>query len=173
MHSKNMVEIPSALTTTLIGMIGVVLGAIVSNYINSKIARKNSKQDILFNKRLEYFERIIQAIENNTKLYLYSLRTIEKKTNKNIVETILKKMKKHRNHFDAKTSPLYVDTRLFAEKIKEFVSIEKVIFLSFENLLKNNEEKEQIIVNIRKNIKALTNVGNSLIFHMRENLAKE
>lgn len=168
-----MVEITPILTTTLIGMMGVVLGAIVSNYINSKVAMNNSRRDIIFRKKLEYFERIIEAIEFNTKIYKYSLRIVEKKTDKKTIESTIKKLKKERKHFEAKTSPLYLDTRLFAESIKSFVAIEKIIFMSFENLLKHSEEKEQTIESLRKNIKLLIHAGNSLIFQMRENLTRK
>lgn len=168
-----MVEISAALTTTMIGMMGVVLGAILSNYVNSKVALNNSRKDILFKKKLEYFENIIQAIEKNTKLYRYSLREIERKSNKKKAASIIKKLKHERKSFDAKTSPLYVDTRLFSDKIRYFVSIEKIIFSSFEELTKRDDEWLQPIENLRKNIKILIHSGNELIFQMRKNLTEK
>jgi len=55
-----MVDVSSAFITTSIGMMGVVFGAILSNYVNSRVAMKNSRRDIIFKKKLEYFESIVR-----------------------------------------------------------------------------------------------------------------
>ncbi len=168
-----MVDISSALTTTLIGMSGVVLGAILSNYINSRIAMKNSRREIVFRKKLEYFEAIVQCIEKNTKLYLQSLREFEKNPDKKTALKIIKKLKTNRNRFDAKASPIYLDTRLFSINIKRFVNLEKIIFLAFESLTKPDSDKSLIVKSLKINMKTLVATGNQIIADMRLNLSKD
>jgi hypothetical protein len=168
-----MVDISSALTTTSIGMMGVVLGAILSNYVNSRIALKNSRREIIFKKKLEYFESIVQCIEKNTKLYLQTIREFEKNPNKKTALKIIKKLKTSRMKFDAKTSPIYLDTRIFSYNIKRFVSLEKIIFLSFESMIKPDLDKTQIMESLRLNTRLIMKLGNQIIYDMRMNLSKE
>jgi hypothetical protein len=168
-----MVDISSALTTTSIGMIGVVFGAILSNYVNSRIAMKNSRREIIFKKKLEYFESVVQSVEKNTKLYLQSIREFEKSPNKKTALKIIKKLKSGRSRFDARTSPIYLDTRIFSQNIKRFVSLEKIIFISFESLVKLDSEKSQIINSIKINTKLIIKMGNQIISDMRADLAKD
>ncbi|MBP7708344.1 hypothetical protein KA107_01555 [Candidatus Pacearchaeota archaeon] len=168
-----MVDVTSALTTTMIGMLGVVLGAIVSNYVNQRIALKSGRRDIIFKKKMAYFEGIVKCIEENTKLYLNSIRETEKKTDKRTINKIVKKLKANRKRFNAETSPLYIDTRIFSKQIRSFVSIEKIIFSAFEHLTTMPEEKEEIIKSLKVNIDILTKKGNELISEMREYLLKE
>ncbi len=168
-----MADISSIFATTMIGMIGVVLGAIVSNYVNQRIALKSGRRDIIFKKKMSYFEGIVKCIEDNTKLYLNSIREIEKKTKRKIVLKLLKKLKENRKKFNAETSPLYIDTRIFSKQIKSFVSTEKIIFAAFENLEKMPEERINILKSLKVNIKILIKKGNTLISEMREYLLKE
>jgi hypothetical protein len=168
-----MVDVSSALTTTMIGMLGVVFGAILSNYVNSRIASKNSRREIIFRKKMDYFESIVQCIEKNTKLYLQSIREFEKNQNAKVAHKIVKKLKSNRGKFDAKTSPIYLDTRLFSKDIKNFVNLEKTIFLAFENLSKSNSDKEYIIKSLKTNMNSLTQLGNKIISKMRLDIIKK
>jgi hypothetical protein len=168
-----MVDITTAFTTTLIGMMGVVMGAIVSNYFNTRLTLRNSRRDIIFKKKLEYFEGIIKCIENNTKLYLNSLREAEKKLNPETIQKIIKELKEKRRKFDANTSPLYIDTRILSQKIKTFVNIEKKIFYSFEKIIEPESNKNELVKSIKDDITILTKKGDELIFEMRTMLHKE
>lgn len=168
-----MVDVSSALTTTMIGMLGVVFGAILSNYVNSRVAMKNSRKDIIFKKKLEYFESVVQSIEKNTKLYLQSIREFEKTPSYKTALKIVKKLKTNRSKFDAKTSPIYLDTRIFSQNIKQFVILEKIIFVAFENLSKPESDKNQIMTALKLNIKSIINMGNKIISDMRTNLTEK
>jgi hypothetical protein len=159
----------SILITTLIGMLGVVIGAIISNYFNQKIAAKSARRGLIFNKKIEYFESIIETLRNNLRLYRNSLKEY-KKTRK--AKKILKKMKADRKKFDVKNSQIYLDTRTISKKIRQFVLNEKTIFKSFENLSKNKEDKEILIKIIKENIKNLEKISNSLVDYMRNEIEK-
>lgn len=163
-----MVEISSALTTTLIGMMGIVIGAIISNYFNQKIARQAARKEIMFRKRIEYFERIVESVEKNTKLYESAIKEFTKNSGKSSKERILKRIKKERLKFDIMTSPLYLDTRPISKMIRNFVNIEKRIFLYFEA---NTDEDK--IKGLKENYKQLRIIGDKIIFELRTNLLKE
>ena len=158
----------SILITTLIGMLGVVIGAIISNYFNQRIARQAARKEIIFRKRIEYFEKIVECIEKNTKLYESAIKELVKNTSKSSASRILQKMKKERKKFDIMTSPLYLDTRPISKMIRHFVNIEKRIFLYFET---NTEEDK--IKGLKENYKQLRRVGDRIIFELRTNLLKE
>ena len=168
-----MIDVSSALTTTVIGMLGVVLGAILSNYVNSRIAIKNSRREIIFRKKLEYYESVVQSVEKNTKLYIQTIREYEKKPNAKTASKIVKKLKLERNKFDAKTSPIYLDTRIFSKDIKQFVILEKMIFLAFENLSKPDPDIKQIMSSLKLTIKSLVKAGNKIICNMRLDLVEK
>jgi hypothetical protein len=163
-----MVEISSAFITTIIGMMGVVIGAIISNYFNQKIARQAAKKEIMFKKRVEYFEKIVECVEKNTKMYESAIKKFEKDSGKRSRKNILEKMKKERLKFEIMTSPLYLDTRPISKMIRHFVNIEKRIFLYLET---DNEEDK--LRGLKENYKQLRVVGDKIIFELRTNLLKE
>ena len=159
----------SILITTLIGMLGVVVGAIISNYFNQRIAAKSARRGLVFNKKIEYFEGIIETIKNNLKLYRNSLKEYEKKRK---TKKIIENMKKNRKKFEIKNSEIYLDTRIISRKIKQFVINENNIFKSFENIEKNNEDKETLVKLIKESIKNLERISNSLVDYMRAEIEK-
>ena len=167
-----MVELSSALVTTMIGMLGVVIGAIISNYVNQKIAAKSVRRDIIFRKKIEYFEKIVESINLNKKLYENSIKQAIKNSSKPQILKIIDSLKKNRKKFTITTIPLYLDISLISKRIKYFVSIEKKIFQFFE-LLKEPEEHEVTIQNIRQAINLLEAIGEKIILEMRKELNRD
>ena len=120
-----MVELSSAVLTTLIGMLGVVIGAIISNYFNNKIAAKSARRDMIFRKKTEYFEKTVECIEKNIKIYKNSAREAEKNAKKEEINRIIHKLRENRAKFDVMASRLYVNSENMAGKIKKKTSSEK------------------------------------------------
>lgn len=168
-----MIDLSAALVTTLIGMMGVVIGAIISNYINQKIARQAVKKDIIFKKKIEYFEKIVNVIGSNTQMYKNFIKKAEKSNSKKALQEILHDLKKNRKKFEMMASPLYLDARPISKKIKQFTNIEKIIFINFEKMNQPNYAKSDIVHAIKINFADLTKVGNNIILGLREDLIKE
>lgn len=165
-----MVELTSAVTTTLIGMMGVVVGAAISNYVNQRIAAKSARRDLLFKKKVDYFDRIVACIEHNLKLYTIWKRKMETKASLTSIDQALKALKKNRARFDISTSALYLDVSVFSHDIKRFVALEKQIFALFERL--KNEDLEIILDTLRQTVHALEQTGNVIIKKMRRELTR-
>jgi len=166
-------EFSSVILSTFVGMFGVVIGAIISNYFNQKIARQSAIKDLIFKKRVEYFEKVLDCIEKNIVLYKNSIRALEKNNEEKIPKKILNKMKKERKKFEIMNSPLYMDIRPISEKIKNFVRIEKDIFSYFENLeiKKNYEKKFATILNSK--LLELRKISDEIIYIFRKKLRSE
>jgi len=167
-----MVELSSALVTTMIGMLGVVIGAIISNYVNQKIAAKSVRRDIIFRKKIEYFEKIVECINSNAKLYESAIKQAVKNSGKAHISKIISDLKKNRKKFIVTAIPLYLDISIISKRIRYFVSIEKKIFHSFE-MMKNSEEQDEIIENIRHAVKLLDSIGEKIILEMRKELNRD
>ena len=166
-----MVELSSAVLTTFIGVLGVVVGAIISNYVNQKIAARTAKGDVIFKKKVEYFEKTVVCIEKNIKLYKNSIMEAERNPNKQAVNKIIRKLKEKRMKFDIMTSRLYINSNFLSDRIKKFAGIEKAIFILFENL-EDKSHKEETIPGLKENLKNLGFVGSEIISVMRNNLIR-
>ena len=166
-----MVDLSSAVLTTLIGMLGIVVGAIISNYVNQKMAVRTTRRDIIFKKKAEYFEKTVECIEKNAKLYKNSIREAERNSDKQAVNKIIKKLKEERMKFDVMTSRLYIESNFLSNKIKKFTSIEKSIFILFEKL-KNENREEETMQSLKESLKILGFVGSEIISGMRNNLMR-
>ncbi len=166
-----MVEIPAALTTTLIGMFGVVVGAIISNYVNQKIAAQSARRDLLFKKKVEYFDRTVSCIEKNLKLYGAWRKKLEVNTSSAVVDKAIKTLKKSRAKFDPLSSALYLDIEQFSRDIKQFVAFEKQIFVLFEELKKDNPV--DVMESLRYSLHTLNKIGQGIILKMRKSLLHE
>jgi len=168
-----MVDIYPAIVTTLTGVLGVVVGATISNYVNQKIARQSAKKDIILRKKIEYFEKVVDSIGNNIQLYRKFIKKAEKIRTKKEAADILSELKKSRKKFELMAGPLYLDTRPISLRIKQFTDIEKTIFEYFGKISQPNYQKEDILHALKISLSDLEKVGNSLIFGFRENLLKE
>lgn len=166
-----MVELSSAIMTTFIGMFGVVVGAIISNYVNQKIAAQSARRDLLFQKKVDYFDRTVSAIENNLKLYMAWRKKLEVSTTTATIEKAMKMLKKNRAKFDPLSSALYFDIERFSRDIRQFVAIEKQIFALFDKL--KREHPEPVIDALRQSLHRLEQEGQTIINKMRRSLMRE
>jgi len=168
-----MVEISSLVVSSLTGVFGVVIGAVISNYFNQKIARQSSRKDIIFKKKIEYFENILNCIEKNIELYKNSIKMTEKDLNKKELEKIIANLKSGRKKFDVMTSPLYIDTSHISREILRFVSREKTIFVYFEKLRDNLIEKEDAARGLNLDLIELKKIGAAIVKILRKKLRED
>jgi hypothetical protein len=166
-----MVDLTSAAVTTLIGMLGVVVGAIVSNYVNQRVAARTARKDLFFKKKVEYFDRVVGVIEHNIKLYTLWRKKLEVSYRPSEVKRALSALKKERAKFDVSTSSLYVYVDAFSRDIKRFVALEKQIFVIMERLTSDNYGHG--LDSLRERIHELQRVGRTIIATMRAELLRE
>jgi len=161
-----MVEINFAVVTTIVGFTGILVGA----YMNQRLSNKFARKDLIFKKKLEYFEKISEAIEGNIRVYRNSINEI--KNNKKMeTKNILENMKEKRRHFFVLSSPLYFNTLRLSQKIKEFVRIESEIFWNFSNMVYiNNKNKEEIIKRLENGLEELKIKSLNILLEMRGEL---
>lgn len=168
-----MVEISSIMVSSVIGMFGVVVGAVISNYFNQKIARQSARKDIVFKKKIEYFERILECIDSNIELYKNSIRLIEHNYSTKQVSKVINDLKLKRKRFEIKNSPLYMDIRKMSGKIIQFVDKEKSIFFYLEGMKENKIAKERAIYQLNLDLEKLKEVGGQIVLIMRSGLFEE
>jgi len=160
-----MAEINAGILTAIAAFLGVFFGSFIGPYINHRLSLRHAQKDMLFKRKLEYFERIAETLENNIKNYKIAVNQL----NSNIkIKKIVETMKKNRKNFSIKSSPLYFDSRILEDKIRVFVNIEKNIFKEFENFDKNNAE--DISERIEHNLRMLRAAGNNILVSMRKEL---
>lgn len=166
-----MVELSSAIMTTFIGMFGVVIGAIISNYVNQKIAAQSARRDLLFRKKVEYFDRTVSCVEKNIKLYNAWRKKLEVAGSPATTDKAIKMLKKNRAKFDPMSSALYFDVERFSRDVRQFVAIEKQIFALFERL--RHERPEPIIDALRQSVHRLEQEGQNITAKMRTSLMRQ
>lgn len=147
------------------------MGAAISNYVNQMIAAKSARRDLLFKKKVEYFDRVVNVIEQNIKLYRTWQRKLETKASKKMIEQAITTFKKKRAHFDIKTSALYVDVEAFSRDIKHFVGYEKHVFALVERL--SHEEYESTMDTLRQVLHGLEQAGKQIITKMHRSLMRD
>jgi len=168
-----MVEISSLVVSSLTGVFGVVIGAVISNYFNQKIARQSTRKDLIFRKKIDYFEKILESVSKNTELYKNSIKSIERGYKNKDIKNILNNLKSNRKKFEIMNSPLYLDIGRISFKISQFVSKEKIIFLYFEKLLEGIVTKEEAIKALNFDFFELKKVGGEIISILRNNLKED
>ena len=166
-------EFSSVILSTFVGMFGVVIGAVISNYFNQKIARQSAIKDLIFKKRIEYFEKLLDCIEKNIALYKNSVNVLEKNSDKKNVGKILNKMKKDRKKWEILNSPLYLDVKPISIKIMQFVDVEKKIFSHFENLKIQKISKEKFVASLNLQLLQLRTIAGELVCVLRRKLRTE
>ncbi len=160
-----------AVLTAVVGMTGVILGTFLGPYLNHRLNLKYNRRDLIFKKKLEYFERVTSSIEENTKLYRKAVGTVIKSKDPKI-DKIIENLKSGRKRFLVMSSPLYFDVKNMSKKITDFVSVENKIFLEFEDLEKGKRNKSIVLESLDYKIKRLISIGNDIINEMRKELAK-
>jgi hypothetical protein len=160
-------------TTTVItlftGLIGVLCGTAVSSYFNMKSARK----DVLFKRKLEYFEKLAQDIEKNIRLHKKVILSLSNLSKKKEIAAHIEELKQNRKIFLIMASPLYFNVEPLGEKITAFVGIEKEIFETFNELIKNygaESSRARNLFELGEKLKKLSKAGEAIIAEMRNEL---
>lgn len=158
--------------TAVIMLLGIIVGTIISPRVQHKIGTEYSRKDLLFKKKLEYFEKIMATMEKNRKMYLNAICKIEESETIPQINKIINEIKKERTNFLKMASPLYFDTQRFSEKIIHFVRIEKNIFQKIEKMKEDDSEKEDILEQLKEDVKKLNIKGNEILYEMKSELGK-
>jgi len=159
--------------TAIIMLIGIIVGAVISPRMSHKIGYEYNRGEVIFRKKLEYFEKILETIENNKRAYNIAIKKIGISKNKSAVKEIVAEMKQQRMRFLPMSSPLYMDTRNISEKVIRFVRVEGIIFNRIEGLVtKNKKEVKLITAQLEKDLEILTLRGNEILFEMRKETKK-
>jgi len=166
-------ETLSQLIPTLSGIIGVLIGASIGPLVNHQLTTRYSKKDLIFKRKLDYFEKVLDTIERNNRLYKQQVKKLEASQDNRIIKKIVEEMKKERKNFLMMSSPLYFDVTKISEKIIRFVKIEKDIFNRISSLEKINEkEKEVLVAQLKRMLIILDKRGNEILFEMKKELKK-
>jgi hypothetical protein len=168
------ISISSGALTTIVGLAGVMIGTLIGPYINHKLTIKNTKKDIIFKRKLEYFEKLAENIEKNIRTYRNSIKGAENNLKKPQLKKIYQRLKKERKNFLIMASPLYFNIRGLSERIISFVEVEKEIFKNFEKLsnFKDKKQAQEIIFDLNDRLKRLIALGNRAVYEMKKELHK-
>ncbi|VVB82362.1 Uncharacterised protein [uncultured archaeon] len=162
--------------TAAIMLLGILVGTLISPRINHQINTQHSRKDLIFKKRLEYFEKIAETIEQNKRLYHHAIGKINSSKNNKEVMKVIDELKTNRKNFLIKSSPLYFEEKVlgnFSIKIKHFVMIEKQIFHEVSKINeKDKEEREALIESLEEGMKRLNKKGDEIILDMRKELSR-
>ena len=166
-------NLSSQIGTALSGMIGVLIGASLGPVVNNHLLAKYGKRDLIFKRKLDYFEKILDTIEKNTRLYKQEIRKLESSKDCKEIKKFVERLKVERKNFLVMSSPLYFDVKSISEKIISFVKIEKDIFNRISCLDKISEkEKEVLIMQLKRMLIILEKRGSEILFEMKKELKK-
>ncbi len=168
-----MIAINPNILTPFAGLLGVIVGAVISQYFNHKLGSKTSRGDIIFKRKLEYFEGIAEKLESNIKMHKNSVNALKSAKSKKEISSLLLTMKNSRKNFAIMASPLYLNIRELSEKIICFVDTEKEIFGKFEEIKKQNKADKKEIEILEKKIEILRQCANQILAEMRHGLKNE
>ncbi len=156
-------------------LLGILVGTLISPKIQHRMGTEYNRKNIIFQKKLEYFEYIMKSVEKNKKLYHNLIHKIEDSKTKSQINNILDELKENRKKFLIMSSSLYFNTRIFSEKITLFVKIEKDIFNEIFELKGtgnniNKEKKEETLESLKENLKRLNKKGEEILSEMKKQL---
>jgi len=159
--------------TAMVMLLGLLVGTLISPRIQQKVGMEHSRKDLIFQRKLKYFESIIETIEANKKMYSNLIHRIEISKKNSQVNQVIEELKKSRKKFFISASSLYFNTQILSEKIIRFVKIEKDIFNKL-HLFKeaDKEAKERIIEQLKNNLKNLNKRGLEILHEMRKELSR-
>jgi len=158
--------------TAVIMLLGILVGTLISPRIQHRVGVEYNRKDLIFQRKLKYFENIIETIEKNKKVYSNIIYKIESET-KLKIDKIIEELKRDRKKFFIMASPLYFNTKIFSEKIIHFVRIEKDIFNKMLQLKETNKDgKEEIIEQLKSNLKKLNKKGAEILYEMKKELTR-
>ncbi len=163
----------TAYITAGIMLLGILVGTLISPRIQHRMGTEYSRKDLIFKKKLEYFENVIQTIEKNKKMYHNLICKIEESKTDSQIDKCIEELKKDRKKFFVMASQLYFNTKIISGKIVHFVRIEKDIFNKMSQLKEvNKEEKERIIEQLKGNLKSLDKKGAEILYEMKKELTR-
>jgi 2-hydroxy-3-keto-5-methylthiopentenyl-1-phosphate phosphatase len=165
-----MIDLLSNLTA-IIMLIGILVGALISPRVSHKIGTEHSRKDLIFRKKLEYFEHLLEAIETNIRLYKQTIKKIEISESDKELRKLVAELKENRKHFLIMSSPLYFDIRKISEKIIRFVRVEKEIF-NRASLIEKSKDRKIALEELKKILILLNKRGNDILLEMRKELAR-
>lgn len=159
--------------TALVMLLGILVGTLISPRIQQRVSTEHNRKDLIFQRKLKYFENILETIEKNKKIYYNMMHKIEESKKNSQIDKIVEELKRERRKFLIMASPLYFNTKVFSEKIVHFVKIEKDIFNKM-SLFKeaDKEAKERIIEQLKNNLKKLDKNGAEILYEMRKELVR-
>lgn len=163
--------ISSSALTILVGVMGILFGSLISPYVNHRLTQKYQQRDLFFKKKMEYFEQIVENIEKNIRLYKHSIKKLD--SEKSNIKEVIRHMKKERKNFLILTSPIYMNTTKLSGCIRHFTEIEREIFAKFNELTKEKEDKEKIIIILKEDLELLKKSGNRIIFEVKQEIKKD
>lgn len=160
--------------TAVVMLLGILVGTLISPRIQHRVGVEYNRKDLIFQRKLKYFESIIEAIEVNKKMYYNLIRRLEEAKTNSEINKVMEELKKNRKKFFTSASSLYFNTKILSEKIIRFVRIEKDIFNRIPQLKdkKSKEEKENIIEQLKSNLKNLNKRGEEIVYEMKKELAR-
>lgn len=163
-------DLSTAIMTITTALLGVLCGAAAGAYFNARSARK----DVVFKRKFEYFEKLIQDLEKNIRLYKKAILSLSKSSKKAEIESNLNELKTNRKSFMVMASPLYFDVAKMKENMTSFVAVEKQIFTIFEKLLesKNASTKARCIFELNESLNKLDEINEKITEDMRVELKK-
>ena len=169
-----MTLINTSILTVIVGMMGIILGTLIGPFINHKLTENTKRKEILFGKKLEYFEKVTNTIEENLKTYKRIIERIEETNSKREFEKIENDLKKNRKKFQIMASPLYLNIKRISFLIELFVRDEGDIFDEAENLKKIDKESQRIKIlgDLNLNLVKLGRTGEIIINEMKKELKK-
>ena len=168
-----MADLLSQLIPTFSGIIGVLIGASIGPLVNHQLTTRYSKKDLIFKRKLDYFEKVLDTIEKNTRLYKQQIKRLESSPDTKIIKSVAEEMKKERKNFLMMSSPLYFDVSRISNRIIHFVKIEKDIFNRVSSVEKINEKEKEILVHqLKRMLFLLERRGNEILSEMKNELKK-
>jgi hypothetical protein len=153
----------------IVGVTGIIVGALISPRVTHQIGAEHSKKELIFRKKLEYFESILGIIERNTKTYKYIIKKIDISKNNKEIRKLVQELKQKREHFLIMSSPLYFDIKKISEVIIRFVRVEKEIF-NRASLLETSKNKKASMEALKNLLEILNKRGNDILIEMRKEL---
>lgn len=161
-------EVNTAIITITTALLGVLCGAAAGAYFNFKSARK----DLIFKRKLDYFEKLSQDMEKNIRLYRKVILSLSNSSKLKGIKANLLELKENRKNFLVVASPLYFDIGRMRDKITSFVDVEKDIFSNFENLAdtKSKSSKTRGIFELNESLQKLEDIGETIVDEMKMEL---
>lgn len=157
--------------TAVVMLLGILVGTLITPKINQRVSTEYNRKDLLFKKKLEYFEALTETIEENKRMYHQIIGKLENFSNKEI-EKIIRELKQKRKNLLIKSSPLYFDTQKFSEKIIHFARIEKDFFQKVEQMEERTNDKDEIIEQLKEDLKKLNAKEREIIIEMKKELSR-